>query len=65
MDDGCATSEGPEKADHEIDGVVRRKDAEVAHAGPEGIERGEGHTLLEIFSCVIMQPLGVPPVPDE
>src|SRR4051794_24931358 len=42
-------NEGAEKADHEIDGVIRRKNAQVAKAGLEGIQRSKRHALLEII----------------
>src|ERR1700741_5215789 len=48
MDDACAASERTEEADHEIDGMVRRENAEVTHTGPEGIERRERNALLKI-----------------
>ena len=47
VDDRSSASERPEKADHEVNRVIRRKDAEVTDAGPEGIERSEGDALLE------------------
>src|SRR5262245_28997924 len=43
-----STGEWAEEADHEIDGVIGWENAEVAHAGREGIERGEGDALFEI-----------------
>src|SRR5437588_1607640 len=37
MHDRCATCEGPEKTNHEIDGMICWQDTEVAHAWPERI----------------------------
>src|SRR5712664_2006048 len=48
MNDGSATDKGAEEADHEVDGVIGRKDAEVAETWSEGIDRSEGDALLEI-----------------
>src|ERR1700722_4745470 len=49
MNDGGAAGDRADEADHEVDRVIRREDAEVAHAGPERIERREGDALLEII----------------
>src|SRR5260370_968343 len=48
MNDRGPTGERSEKTHHEIDGVIRRQYAEVAHARPEGIERSERDALLQI-----------------
>src|SRR5258708_39244045 len=49
MHDRCAASKRPEKSDHEIDGMIRRQNTEVAHARPEWINRGERDALLQII----------------
>src|SRR5258707_384842 len=45
---GGSTDEGAEKADHEVDGVIRGQNAEIAHARCEGIDGSERDALLEI-----------------
>ena len=49
MHDRGAAGERADEADHEIYRVIRGEDAEVAHAGPEGIERGQRDALFEII----------------
>src|SRR5882724_11675051 len=49
MDDARSARERAEETDHEIDGVIRGKNAEVANAWPERIERGECDALFEII----------------
>ena len=49
MDDARSAGERADKADHEIDGVIRGKNAEISNAGPEWIERGECDALFEII----------------
>ena len=44
-----AANERAEEANHEIDSVIRRQDAEVAHARRKRIKRGERDALLEII----------------
>ena len=44
-----AADKRADKSDHEIDGVIRRKNAQVAHSGPEGIQRGQRLALLKII----------------
>src|SRR3954465_12758350 len=53
-------NEGAKKADHEIDGVIRRKNAQVMKAGLEGIQRSERHALLEIIFVGHDASLGAP-----
>ncbi len=48
MDDGCAADEGIEKTQHEINRVVRWKNAEVGCTRPEGIQSRKCYALLEI-----------------
>src|SRR5260370_12462013 len=48
MNDRGPTGERSEKTHHEIDGVIRRQNAEVAHARPEGIEGSERDARLQI-----------------
>ena len=36
VDNGGATSERPEEANHEIDGVIGGQDTEITHARPKG-----------------------------
>ena len=49
MHDGGAAGEGANETDHEINRVIRGENAEIAHAGPKGIERRERNALLEII----------------
>ena len=42
-------NEGAEETNHEIDRVIRRQDAEVAHTRRKRIERSERDALLEII----------------
>ena len=49
MDDASSAGERAEKTDHEIDGVIRGKNAEIADARPKRIERGERDALFEII----------------
>src|SRR5947207_179958 len=49
VNDAGSTGKWTEKADHEIDGVIRWQNAEIADAGPEWIERSESDTLFEII----------------
>src|SRR5260370_35078314 len=49
MDDARSAGERAEKTDHEIDGMICRKNDEVATAWPKRIERGEGDALFEII----------------
>ena len=49
MHDCGAANERTEKADHEIDRVIRGKNAEVTEPGRERIERSERDALLEII----------------
>ena len=49
MHDRGAAGEGADEANHEIDCVIRRENAEVTDAGPERIERRERDALLEII----------------
>ena len=52
----------PQKSHHEINGVVRRQNAQVTHAGPEGIPGRQRHARRQENSrCVIMQPLALSP----
>src|SRR5581483_2903566 len=48
MDDAGAADEGPEEAHHEVNGVIRGKNAQITHARPEGINRRERDALFEI-----------------
>src|SRR5262249_541951 len=48
MDDASPASERPEEANHEVNRVIGRKDAEITDPGPEGIKRRKGDALLEI-----------------
>src|SRR5256885_15453580 len=49
MDDARSAGERAEETDHEIDGVIRGKNAEIADAWPKRIERGECEALFEII----------------
>src|SRR5260370_28621696 len=49
MNDSCAARKRSEKTHHEINGMVRWQDTEVAHARPEWINRGERDALLQII----------------
>src|SRR5271157_586798 len=46
---GRPANERPEETNHEVDGVIRRQDAEVAHAWRKRIKGGESDALLEII----------------
>src|SRR6266849_8877687 len=48
----------PDKADHEVDGVVRRQNAEITHARPKGIQRSQRLALLQIIFVGEHAPLG-------
>src|SRR6266699_4119178 len=48
MHDRRAAGEGSEKTDHEINGMVCWQDTEVAHPGPERIDRCECDALFQI-----------------
>ena len=48
MHDRRAAREWPEKTNHEIDGMICRQNAEVAHARPKRIKRCERNALLKI-----------------
>src|SRR5437762_6623534 len=48
MHDRCAARKRTEKTHHEIDGMVRWQDTEVAYARPEWINRCEREALLQI-----------------
>src|ERR1700720_3926324 len=48
MYDRCSARKRSEKTHHEIDGMVRGQDTEVAHARPERINRCQGDALLQI-----------------
>ena len=47
--DRGAAGERADKADHKIDRVVRGQNAEVSHARPKRIERGERDALFQII----------------
>src|SRR5580704_19739047 len=49
MHNGGAASKRSDEADHEIDGVVRGQDAQIAYAWPERKQRSESHALLKII----------------
>ena len=49
MHDGTAAGERHDEAAHEVDGVIRGNDAEIARARPKRKNRGDGHALLEII----------------
>ena len=49
MNHARAAGERTEKTNHEIDGVICRKNAEVADTGPERINRSERDALFEII----------------
>src|SRR5580700_8143931 len=48
MHDGCSANEGPEEAHHEVNGVIRRQDAEVTNARRKRINGGERNALFEV-----------------
>ena len=48
--DTCSAHKRPDEADHEINRVVSRQNAQVAHARPEGIPRSQRLALLKIIS---------------
>src|SRR3974390_1910194 len=50
MHHGGPANKWPEKSHHEIDRVIRRKDAEISDAGPKWIPGGQCRTLLQIVS---------------
>src|SRR5262249_50247906 len=50
--DACSTDERPDEAYHEVDGMVRGQNAQVAHARPERVKSRQRDALLEIvFVC--------------
>src|ERR1700739_3317070 len=49
VNDGRAAHKRRDKSPHEADGVICRKNAQVSHAGCQGIERNERLALLEII----------------
>jgi hypothetical protein len=48
MNHGCPADERPEESHHEIDSMIGGKNAEVSHAGCEGIDRREGDALFQV-----------------
>ena len=49
MNHGRAARERSDKSNHEIDGMIRRQNAEITHAGPERVERRQRHALLQVI----------------
>ena len=60
-----AADERPDKADHEIDGVIRGQNTQVAHARPEGIQRDQRLALLQIIFMGEHASLGTPAGPGR
>jgi len=49
MHDRCSANERPEEAHHEVNGVIRRQDAEVTNARRKRIDRSERNALFEVI----------------
>ena len=63
MHDARATHKRPDEAHHEINRVIGRKNAQVAHARPEWIQRSQRLALLQIIFMGHHAALGPPAGP--